>query len=132
MFGGVGWTLADRPSIKLSVKPISSIGRSSRSTEARGGSGASSLIRLSKASRSDFSADAGAAVTDPAPFWIVLARLGRLGSEGDTAMVSGREKERVDRSELGRAVVLEEGLEAMGLLLKLASMVVSRVRVRLV
>lgn len=100
------------------------MGRSSRSTEARGGSEASSLMRLSKVSGSDFR---GWEDPDEGPFWIVLALLGRLdpGEAEDTDSISGREKDRVERSGLGRALDLAGRLEAMRPLLKLASMVVS-------
>jgi hypothetical protein len=52
MLGGVGYTLADSWSMKRSVNEISSMGSSSRSTDALGGSAASSLMRLSKVSGS--------------------------------------------------------------------------------
>lgn len=86
MFGGVGWTLADSESMKLSVKLTNSIGRSSRSTEARGGSGASSSpLELSKTSGGCVSTELFsdgflwvALGSEAAPFLIVLVFRGRV------------------------------------------------------
>lgn len=86
MFGGVGWTLADSESMKLSVKLTNSIGRSSRSTEARGGSGASSSpLELSKTSggcvSTELFSDGFLWVplgSEAAPFLIVLVFRGRV------------------------------------------------------
>jgi len=72
MFGGVGWTLAESCSIKRSVKLMSSIGSSSRSTDALGGSDPSSLILLSKVSA--FSASLPSLASDlDADRWAGLA-----------------------------------------------------------
>lgn len=121
MLGGVGWTLADSWSMKRSVKLMSSIGSSSRSTDCLGGSAASSLILLSNVS--GFSLCFAALEADRweglAPFCRVLALLERVES-GVVEGGSGRGKDRVDRRGLGRCEVLE----AIGLLLKLDSIVV--------
>lgn len=118
--------------MKASVKLISSIGSSSKSTDALGGSAASSLILLSKVSGPSvafawrFGLAPEADLWDEAgPFWRVLALLERVASAVVEAVDggSGRGKDRVDLKGLGR---WEGGLEAMKLLLKLDNMAIRK------
>lgn len=109
----------------LSVKLTSSMGRSSRSTDARGGASGSSATVLSNVSGPPPAVFRSAAVAaGTAPFWIVLARWVRVaGADAVTSWASTRGNDLVMRSGLGRRPTSLVPAGAMKLSVKLPNMV---------